>query len=271
MSDKKVLVGLPEIETWVDHILALESNYPNQVFVQKLEDEDFINQFCDDHKITFILPTRYSQVRFLLEHNINCKYFCPPNYDNIKVLNNKARFLKYFIDNDLTEWIPQTYVIKTNTINYNKTIIYPSIYKPCIGSLGSGIRVIKDSSDLKFDTGDNYIIQEYIKNNNEYVGNFIVKDGKIISSIILQETFNDNEFYYKNFSAKDYKIIDVTNNVIEGFNTIFTKLNYTGMACADYKIINNKIVIFEINPRFGATVIKSELLYVMLNKLIELH
>lgn len=271
MKDIKILILLPELPSWADYILALELIYPNKIFVHKLENEQFINKYCDQNNIDFILPTRCEQYEYLLNHNINRKYFCPNNYESIDILNNKAKFLQYFIDNYLTHYIPQTYIIKTDIINYKQDIIYPCIYKPCIGSLGSNIKIIKNSVDLNFDLGNNYIIQGYIQNKNEYVGNFIVNNGKVLYSIILKEIFNDEEFYYKNYSAKNYDIIDVTPNVIETFNTIFTKLNYTGMACADYKIINDEVIIFEINPRFGATIIKTNLLYKMLDKLIELN
>lgn len=267
----RILVGLPELESWRSYIVKLQSSYlSNTIFVKKIDDEKYINKFCSENNIKLILPTRYSQIRFLLKNNINCKYFGPNVYDSIRLLNNKAKFTQYFINNDLTKYIPKTYVIKSDKINYEQQINYPCIYKPCIGSLGSNIRIIKDNNDLNFDLGNNYIIQEYIQNKNEYVGNFIVHNGKIIYSIILKETFDD-DLYYKNFSAKNYDIINITNNVSETFNTIFTKLNYTGMACADYKIINDKVIIFEINPRFGATIIKTELLYKMIDKLMELN
>jgi predicted ATP-grasp superfamily ATP-dependent carboligase len=39
------------------------------------------------------------------------------------------------------------------------------------------------------------------------------------------------------------------------FEKIFTKLKYTGFACIDFKMINSKIKIFEINPRLGGTIV----------------
>jgi glutathione synthase/RimK-type ligase-like ATP-grasp enzyme len=270
MNYRRILIGLPELENWKTHIIKLQSVYPNTIFVRKLDNENNVNKFCSENKINFILPIRYNQVRFLFENKINYKFFGPHEYDAIRILNNKAKFTKYFIENNLSEYIPKTYFIKTNSIDYKQEITFPCIYKPCIGSLGSNIRIIKNCSDLNFDLGNNYIIQEYVKNSNEYVGNFIVNNGKIIYSIILKETFTD-DLYYKNYSAKNYSIIDITANITETFNTIFTRLNYTGMACADYKIINDKVIVFEINPRLGATIIKTDLLYNMIDELIKLN
>jgi hypothetical protein len=37
------------------------------------------------------------------------------------------------------------------------------------------------------------------------------------------------------------------------FSEILARLEFEGTACFDYKIVNGKPVIFEINPRFGGS------------------
>ena len=55
------------------------------------------------------------------------------------------------------------------------------------------------------------------------------------------------------------------------FSCIFNDLNYSGFACADFTIHNNKIIIFEINPRPGGSLIHNEkYLNIFLDKLYTL-
>lgn len=56
------------------------------------------------------------------------------------------------------------------------------------------------------------------------------------------------------------------------FNKIFKKLDYSGFACANFIINSNKILIFEINPRIGGSLIHNKEYFMkFLNKLYNLY
>ena len=62
-------------------------------------------------------------------------------------------------------------------------------------------------------------------------------------------------------SIKAQKIVD----------QIFKDLNYSGFAVCDFIIVNDRIVIFEINPRPGGSLIHNEkYLNIFLDKLLEI-
>ena len=51
---------------------------------------------------------------------------------------------------------------------------------------------------------------------------------------------------------------------------IYKFLAYTGVTCVDFKICDGKLKIFEINPRFGGTVVKNNMIEPMIDKLCEI-
>jgi predicted ATP-grasp superfamily ATP-dependent carboligase len=104
------------------------------------------------------------------------------------------------------------------------------------------------------------IITDYIDHIEFYVGHFIVNNGTILDSIYFVENTNG----VKNFILRQLikpNIILERNELKEQcedvliFDNIFKTTSYSGFACADFVIKNNKIIIFEINPRAGGSLI----------------
>jgi predicted ATP-grasp superfamily ATP-dependent carboligase len=111
---------------------------------------------------------------------------------------------------------------------------------------------------------NNFIIQEYIADKIEYIGNFVVNNGIIKYVNFLKLVYNNKFFIHKSI-INEFEYVEID---IEIFEIIFKKLNYTGAACANFKIKNNLIKIFEINPRFGGTFIRNCIFYEFLETLI---
>ena len=99
----------------------------------------------------------------------------------------------------------------------------------------------------------NRVISKYIDHTVYYVGHFIVKNGQIIKKIYFR-THNNDPLLIKCGAITDF---DILNNLglynDDIYSNIFTKLNYSGFACADFTIIDNNIIIFEINSRIGGS------------------
>jgi len=78
-------------------------------------------------------------------------------------------------------------------------------------------------------------------------------------------TDNNKNYIQKGKMSNYVKVID--NRIdfcMDIFSKIFTKLNYTGFACADFKLYDDNLKIFEINPRLGGTIINDRLDFVEL-------
>ena len=137
------------------------------------------------------------------------------------------------------------------------------IYKPNTSFGGHGIKIINKLN--KLNKYKNASITKYIEHTKHYVGHFLVIKGIIINRIYFNSINKIHEIKYgriKNYQIEE-KItcannnIDSTNNYCDDsiFDKIFYNLNYSGFADSDFIQVNNKIIIFEINPRPGGSLI----------------
>jgi hypothetical protein len=218
----KILIGKREFKEWNNKFLILQEKYPDNIFLYDFINENNLLKLIKKFDINLILPLSFEDMYLvsLSSKNIYCDYLCPTDYNDIVNLDDKCKFLKYFIDNGLEEYLPKTYVIKSKDISYIKPIMYPSIQKINIGFGGSGIYILNSKNDIK--KINNYVIQEYIIDKNEYAGHFICKDGNIIFHKILKKNHN-KEYFIQKGPMNEFEIIDMK---INDFVVIFEKLNF---------------------------------------------
>ena len=192
------------------------------------------------------------------------------NLDNIDILENKSKFCKYMLAN-FNSYIPKTYYynfdnetyIIDNFMNDEKEKL---IQKDNYGNSASNIKIVYNiEPNLK-----NHIIQKYVEHKEYYVGHFLVLNGIILNKIYFYSN-NKNENGILKGAIQNYNIKqNITNDTI--FNKIFKNLDYSGFACADFIINNNKILIFEINPRIGGSLIHNKEYFIkFLHKLYNLY
>jgi carbamoylphosphate synthase large subunit len=153
--------------------------------------------------------------------------------------------------------IPQIYNVNKNNI---QDLIYPLIIKQNIGAGGVGTFLMLNKFMFmiyyqKYHKNNN-IFQEYINGEYEYSGHFLCIDGIIKCGLVMREKYGNR--YIKKGCFKKFEII--SNFVTTLFKDILYDLQYTGGCCIDFKYIDNCIKIFEINPRFGGTIIHHNLL-----------
>jgi glutathione synthase/RimK-type ligase-like ATP-grasp enzyme len=119
---------------------------------------------------------------------------------------------------------------------------------------GKESTICKNSHDLrKCEKNTNeYFVQEFIMELKERSTHLFILNGIIKWGICYEIKHHARYHIQKGRMEKYKKITDFNFNV---FQDIFIKLNYTGFACIDFKIINGKIKIFEINPRLGGTLV----------------
>jgi carbamoylphosphate synthase large subunit len=248
---KKILLGKPEFNTWMKYFNTLIDKYPNNILMFDFIDENNINKLIKTHNIDIIIPLSFSDMELLSNSNIDCYYLSSKNFDIISMLNDKSKFVKYFMENNLEKYLPKTYYIYLDNIKYvyYENIEFPAIQKSNIGFGGSNIYIINNSNDIK--KMDNYILQKYIKDNNEYTAHIISKNGNIIFYKFFKE-IHQKDYYIQCGPMNNFEIVDFDINL---FKPIFDKLKYDGACCINFKYINNQIYIFEINPRFGGTLI----------------
>ena len=176
------------------------------------------------------------------------------NLNNIDLLDNKSKFSEYMINNYKINYAETYYYNYDDKLFINKSDAVENkfIVKPNKGYAAINILIINniDYNNLP----KNSIITKYIEHDIYYVGHFLILNGKVIDKVYFYNT-NDDKNLIKKGKITDYK---VTENLLSNdsiFDMIFDNLKYSGFACIDFTIKNDNIIIFEINPRPGGSLI----------------
>jgi predicted ATP-grasp superfamily ATP-dependent carboligase len=203
------------------------------------------------------------------------------NLDNIDILDNKSKFGKYMLEK-FSDNIPITYYYNFDNetfYNYNFTQTEKYIVKPNKNCGGVGIDILfyqknntpKNQILLKMKlTMKNQIVQKYINHTEYYCGHFLVLNGIIIEKIYFFSNHKYNNGIKKG-RIISYEVMQNLNIDDSIFNKIFYDLNYSGFTNSDFIIDNNKLIIFEINPRPGGSIVHNKkYLNIFLDKLNEI-
>jgi len=204
------------------------------------------------YKNVYIIPMMETDMILLDKYNIP---YIGPDINNVKTFMCKKQFSIYAQNNSLEDYIPKTYN-KLEDIDESEILIL----KPFNLCYGRGMKIINKEDILK-DYFDDYIIQEYIRDNSEYVIHILAKDGKIIEYISYQYKILDidnSEIFIRTKEFSDKHNIDLIKNTLsKDYLDIFEKFllpcKYSGPCNFDYKLKNGQIKVLEINPRLGGS------------------
>jgi glutathione synthase/RimK-type ligase-like ATP-grasp enzyme len=255
-----ILFYSPEFHDW--NISIKKIRIPDvRIYVESFSDLNTLVRFVRDKNISIIIPTRFNQMKFIINNSKPLiskvkKIICPNDYDIVETLDNKIKFREFMIMNGFDDMIPITYQI-------NKKVFHPIIF-PCIFKLaktysGMGSHICETQDKLQTCQESHkeaeYFIQEFIHDSNEYGAHLYIDCGNIKWGVCYKTIHPSDLFIQK---GKMLKYDKVNNFDFSIFEKIFIKLNYTGFVCIDFKIVDNNIKIFEINPRLGGTIVNNK-------------
>lgn len=207
-------------------------------------------------RMTKHLPPKYKILPLHIEdykkYNDDPNCIFKNNIKNIEILDNKSKFGKYMLTNFYNNTPPTIFYNFDDETYYNEQLISNDmIIKPNNGYASIGVERLTsfNKDDLK-----NHIVQRFINNEIYYSGHFLIQNGVIIKKIYFY-----SDYKYPNGikigKIKNYKIketLDIDDSI---FEKIFSNLNYSGFACPEFIIHENNIIIFEINPRLGGSLV----------------
>lgn len=192
----------------------------------------------------YVMPLNENHMYEL--HGANIKALMPP-IDKINIFCEKNKFLFYVVQNHLEKNYPRSYI--SPQPNNNQLVIV----KPFWGGNSQGCYIAKlnELGPAVFKTN---LAQDYIKNNIEYAGYGVAKNGKIVYSFCYIRDYGDRVYVKGDATDKttQHRIaMDPSHTaVIEKF---LMPVKFTGAFCADYKLHNNQVCVFEINARLGGS------------------
>tara|TARA_B100000963_G_scaffold187057_1_gene162739 strand:- start:27515 stop:28435 length:921 start_codon:yes stop_codon:yes gene_type:complete len=218
-------------------------HFDKVIKVPKSDDNDFIDKLNNlSKRYDLIIPTVESEIKVFSK-----------NYKKIKkskFLLNNQKLVNLFLDKLKTQQFLKKNKIGnlkfTDNLSNWKKYKFPMFLKLREGAGNQNYRVLLSKRDIpKSRDKSNQIIQEYLNVQKEYTA--CIYSYLNIKKIVIFERIldKDKSFYIKYVSIKSLE---------KKLLTISELINLKGSINIQFKIFNNKLKIFEINPRLSSTV-----------------
>ncbi len=205
---------------------------------------EFVFDFCKKHQVEYIIPSIdeevmiYSQNREKFKNNgVN---LCIPNQKLINICHYKDKFNRWMALN-----MPEC-AIKTYDV-CNEKIEYPVFIKPIEGRASNGCRIIYNQNELQRQEDlQKCIVQE-------------VAHGAFITADVVQNyqyhqfACIQREELLRNKNGCGIAVKTVKNKHVEEIcYEIAEKLNLNGVINIEFFVLDDRVQVVEINPRFSA-------------------
>ncbi len=195
--------------------------------------------------IDFILPFLISEYELLTEFpEVQRKYLCP-NIGLAAELDDKQRFNALLVDLGFSDCLPR--------VGDPRDLRFPVIRKKRIDEYGMNSRVISDADELVLEESCNdFYFQEYVHGRDEYATHAICVRGSVIFSNTYKYLF-DTDGHVKSKNSKPRSTLKMGGFMPIELSEILSEIEYTGCGCFNYKLRDGVPMIFELNPRVGAS------------------
>ncbi len=124
---------------------------------------------------------------------------------------------------------------------------FPMFIKKKFGAGNKGYFLARSKKDLNFASSKkNLIIQEYLPGAKEYTACVYSNNVSNVKVLIFERELDKDKTIYAKFIKNK--------NLEKQLGSIASAINLNGSINVQFKIVNKKIKIFEINPRLSSTV-----------------
>lgn len=238
-----------------------------------------ILNLCNKHNIKVLFPGSEAELTVIGKNREVFKkngILIPINDEKvIDICTDKTKTMKFLEDNNFI--FPKNITIKCEN-DINKIDFLPVVIKPSIGGGGSkDIMIAQTKEEIEvfckylLTIYQEFIVQEYVGTpDSEYtVGVLNTMDGEFINSIAVHksiETALNNRIKIKNKTGIEElgKNLVVSSGISEGYVDIFPevtnvceeivkKLGAKAAINVQCRLYQDKVYVFEINPRFSGT------------------
>ncbi len=125
---------------------------------------------------------------------------------------------------------------------------FPLIVKPRIGARSVGVHLVEDRAALEnaISNVDGPVIQEYLTNSgHEYTAGALCFAGEVAATIVMRRDLRDGNTYRAYVDAFDDLNLQT--------RILATALKPVGPANFQFRLVDGRAVVFEINARFSGT------------------
>jgi len=214
------------------------------VKVPKSSDYNFIRCFTKlSRKYHLIIPTTELEIKKFSQNLIKIK--------KKNILINNQKIIRIFLDKLKTYKFLKKHNIGcpsfTDDFKNWKKYKFPMFVKKKTGAGNKGYIVARSENDFKPILADkNLIIQEYLHSTKEYSACIYSNNNYNTRILIFERELDKDRTLYAKY-IKDINLEDQIKKVL-------CVIKLKGSINIQFKVINKKIKIFEINPRLSSTV-----------------
>ncbi len=168
-----------------------------------------------------------------------------PSAESMALCDDKLAFNRFLEGNGFVDCVPPIGPFQS----------FPYILKKRHDEWGRNSHIVRDRGDeerLAAELADpEFFCQEYIPGSTELTTHIVFRDGRIVCGMTLALRFG-NEVYIRGREA-DLERTECACADEELFTRILVAIGFEGLCCFNYKRVGTQPLIFEINPRFGAS------------------
>lgn len=195
----------------------------------------------------YILPSIEDHIKELLINNVKSLFHIETNvFDK---LINKRSFTNFLRERNLLHYCPHIYSKGCNLDSDDLVVVKQSI---SVASFGVNKKKIRDLEKWELEY---CLIQEYIYGPEEFDAIFVLDKGEITLAFAYLTEFDKDEYIKFHGDAKrvSYKKVQVSEKIKKIIEEIMQPTHFTGACCFDFKMKDDEIRIFEINPRLDGS------------------
>lgn len=168
-----------------------------------------------------------------------------PSVECVQLCDDKYRFAQVLIEQGFGDYLPKI----------SDDLAYPYFLKKKISIGGDDSHFIENREQelalLNSVNAQEYFRQAFISGYSEFAAHVLFDGQRIVRAITLEYLFDKDGAV----SGRDDKFgIKMHPNKAEHlklFTEILNAIHYQGICCIDYKLIDGRPMLFEINPRVG--------------------
>lgn len=201
----------------------------------------------DPDRFDIVLPLDIASQRFLNAHphlKIHRKGLLASDAV-IDLCNDKLALNRFLISKGFGSYIPKV----------DSDFSFPYVLKKRIDNWGINSFVIRNKADesrhAEALASEAYFRQEYVGGLHEYSSYIIVKNRRIVFLKSLKFTFAEPYLIHGKYGRLSHVELVDHDHLRTDFERILNILDYKGLCTIDYKITQDGIKLFEINPRCG--------------------
>jgi len=168
-----------------------------------------------------------------------------PSLESVDICDDKYVFYTTLTAKGLEYLMPKV----------GKGLPLPYMVKKKVADSGDNCYAITSSEkENEFESQINdpdYFCQEIVQGTREYATHILFKDHKVVCSINIKYVFANGTFV----KGKDKFICTKIEKCphLDTFASIMDAIGFEGLCCFNYKEVDGKPYVFEINPRFGGS------------------